>query len=345
MKTIAIIGAGMMGSAMSIPAREGGHEVRLVGTPLDRDIISHAGQSNQHLTMKQPLPEGVLYYQFEEAEKALRGADLVIGGVSSFGIDWFAREAVPLIPAGLPVLMVTKGLALLPDGKLEAFPRLLSGQTGQRHPFCAVGGPCTSYELAQRQHSSVVFCGEDIAALRLLRETLRTDYYHISLSKDVMGVECAVAMKNAYALAVCLAVGLHEQAHGKLAAAAYNPQAALFAQSVREIRRMLKLLGGGDENIVYAAGDLYVTVFGGRTRKLGILLGQGLGIREALAQLEGITLESAVIAKRTAQALRALAHRGQADISGFPLLMHIGDLLEGKTRVNIPWESFETEEM
>ena len=39
MKKIAIIGSGMMGSALVWPAFENSNEVRLVGTPLDRDII------------------------------------------------------------------------------------------------------------------------------------------------------------------------------------------------------------------------------------------------------------------------------------------------------------------
>ena len=38
-KVITIIGSGMMGSALAFPAAENGHEVRLVGTHLDRDII------------------------------------------------------------------------------------------------------------------------------------------------------------------------------------------------------------------------------------------------------------------------------------------------------------------
>ena len=38
MEIITIVGAGMMGSAMAIPAHDNGHEVRLVGTPLDREI-------------------------------------------------------------------------------------------------------------------------------------------------------------------------------------------------------------------------------------------------------------------------------------------------------------------
>jgi len=36
---VTIIGAGMMGSALAFPAAENGHEVRLVGSPLDDDII------------------------------------------------------------------------------------------------------------------------------------------------------------------------------------------------------------------------------------------------------------------------------------------------------------------
>ena len=36
---ITILGAGVMGSAMCLPARARGHEVRLVGTHLDTAII------------------------------------------------------------------------------------------------------------------------------------------------------------------------------------------------------------------------------------------------------------------------------------------------------------------
>ena len=39
MAVITIVGAGMMGSALAFPARENGHEVRLTGTHLDREII------------------------------------------------------------------------------------------------------------------------------------------------------------------------------------------------------------------------------------------------------------------------------------------------------------------
>ena len=39
MATLTFIGAGQMASALTFPTFENGHEVRLVGTPLDRDVI------------------------------------------------------------------------------------------------------------------------------------------------------------------------------------------------------------------------------------------------------------------------------------------------------------------
>ncbi len=343
MKTITIIGAGMMGSAMSVPARANGHMVRLVGTPLDTEIIDHARKTNRHIKMDRALPVGIEYYQFEEAREALSGCDFVICGVSSFGVDWFIKEALPLINVRLPILMVTKGLHHDGQGGLIPFPHYMREQGKTGHLFCAIGGPCTSYELADKNHSYVAFCGEDEQALLMMREALRTDFYHISLTRDVKGLETAVALKNAYALAVSLAVGLHEKARGEGGVLAYNPQAALFAQSVKEMRGLLALLMGGEENIVFGAGDLYVTVFGGRTRRLGALLGQGDDIHEALAKLSGVTLESVVIAGRTHDALLQLAQQGKANLADFPLLTHIGQLLKGETALDIPWSAFETD--
>ena len=45
---IVIIGSGMMGSAMAVPALDNGHTVTLVGTPLDTEIIDGLKESNYH---------------------------------------------------------------------------------------------------------------------------------------------------------------------------------------------------------------------------------------------------------------------------------------------------------
>ena len=123
----------------------------------------------------------------------------------------------------------------------------------------------------------------------------------------------------------------------------YNSQAALFGQAVKEMIRLLDICEGGPENITLGAGDLYVTVFGGRTRRIGTLLGEGMSFDDAMETLKGVTLESIVIAGRTAEAVKELIAAGKATKEQFPLILHIDELIsQGKT-VNIPWDAFETE--
>ncbi len=351
MATIAIIGSGMMGSALAFPARENGNEVRLVGTPLDREIIDECRRSNRHPKFAKhfpkgipPFPEGCAFYQIEEMAKAIDGADFVIGGVSSFGVDWFGEEVLPKLPPDMPVLSVTKGLVDTPDGRLLTYPDVWEerlAKKGIHRSICAIGGPCTSYELVAHDQTEVAFCGKDRAVLRRLKKAMATDYYHISLSTDVTGIESAVALKNGYALGIALTIGLNQKAFGLDSPLHFNSQAAVFGQASKEMKRLLDLQGAGTlDSFCVGTGDLYVTVYGGRTRLVGILLGRGLDIDAAKAELKGVTLESLVVAERVARAVKTLCAAGRADAADFPLLMHIDEILTLKKPVDIPWEAF-----
>ncbi len=347
-RTVVIVGAGMMGSALAFPARENGHEVRLVGTPLDRDVIDACRATGRHPKFGKDFPPGVKYYQTEELGEALEGADLVIGGVSSFGVEWFLETALPRIPEKVPVLSVTKGLLDGDDGSLVCYPEYWErrlAERGLRRVLCAVGGPCTSYELVAPDQTEVFFCGTDVAALRMLRDTMATWYYHPSVSTDVRGVESAVALKNAYALGVTLAVGLCQKEFGRDSEQHFNSQAAAFQQGLKEMRDLIRLCGGKDDKLLVGAGDLYVTVYGGRTRRAGILLGGGLTMEQTLAELKGVTLESLVVATRVARAVRRLAERGAGDLSDFPLLAAVDETLNGGKGARIPWDAFRTEDV
>ena len=360
----------MMGSALAFPARENGNTVRLVGTPLDREIIDECRKTNRHPKFAKhfpkgipPFPEGCEFYQIEEMMDAIDGADFVIGGVSSFGVDWFGEEVLPKLPENLPVLSVTKGLfenekcrmenVKLGNGEwgtgngeraLLTYPELWEArlaEKGLKRTICAIGGPCTSYELVAHDQTEVAFCGRNMEVLRMMKQAMATDYYHISLSTDVVGIESAVALKNGYALGIALTIGLNQKAFGLDSELHFNSQAAVFGQAVKEMKKLLDLQGTGTlENLCVGAGDLYVTVYGGRTRLVGILLGRGLNIDEAKAELKGVTLESLVVAVRVARAVKVLCAAGTLNATDFPLLMHIDEILTEKKTVNIPWEKF-----
>ena len=206
-----------------------------------------------------------------------------------------------------------------------------------------VGGAGHSYAIASAlsDNGKLICLDKDPDALETARELMQTDYYHISLSTDVTGIESAVAIKNAYALAVALTVGLNQKEFGENSPLHYNSQAAVFYQAVREMSALLKLQGAySTENLSIGVGDLYVTVYGGRTRLIGILLGRRLSISEAKAQLNGITLESLVVAERVGRAIKLRARMGEIKENDYLLLMHVYDILTNNASVKIPWERF-----
>lgn len=344
MAIVTIIGSGMMGSALAFPARENGHEVRLVGTHLDREIIEACRKTGQHPKFEKPFPAGVRYFQIEEVEEAIAGSTMIIGGVSSFGVEWFGDVILPKIPTKIPVLTVTKGLMDTEDGKLLTYPDIWAAKMekiGHKLSLNAIGGPCTSYELVAHDQTEVAFCGKDMKTLQMMKDIMTTDYYHISLSQDVVGIESAVALKNGYALGVALTIGLNQKEFGIDSVLHFNSQAAIFGQAVKEMYKLLAYQGAATlENMSVGYGDLYVTVYGGRTRLIGILLGRGLTIDEAKKELNGVTLESLVVAERVARAIRIAAEKGILDAKDFPLLLHVDEIICQKKPVNIPWEDF-----
>lgn len=343
MAIITIVGSGMMGSALAFPARENGHEVRLVGTHLDREIIDECLKTNRHPKFDRAFPEGVKFFQLEDLDKALLDANVVIGGVSSFGVEWFGNVVLPVIPDNAIVLTVTKGLMDTPEGKLLTYPDLWKAKLksiNKQLSINAIGGPCTSYELVAHDQTEVAFCGDDLKILQYLKEIMQTDYYHISISTNVTGIESAVALKNGYALGIALTIGLNQKnfADDTLH---FNSQAAVFGQATKEMYKLLSFQNGLTLNtLCVGVGDLYVTVYGGRTRLVGILLGKGLDIEQAKAELNGVTLESLVVAERVARAIKINIKKGILKKEEFPLLLHIDEILSEKKSVNIPWEEF-----
>ncbi len=351
MSVVTIIGAGMMGTAMCWPLVDNGHSVRLVGTPLDDEIIHSIRDSRVHPKLQRPVPPEVKEFfaaDLLQAEpQALAGAELVIGGISSFGVDWFAQTAGPHFRPATPVLTVTKGMEDRADGWLDIIPVVLNEKLPERLrgtiSLNAIGGPCIAHELAARRQTGVVFTGQDSSVLARLRAMLATPYYHIWTSTDMVAVEACAALKNAYAMGVGLAVGMMEAAGPDGLANMYNPQAALFGQACYEMRGLAGLLSGDGQAAVAwlpGAGDLYVTVFGGRTVRLGKLLGQGKSFAEARQILAGETLESVEIITRVARALPRLAGRGLVDLRDFPLMLHMDRMINHGEIVKIPWDAF-----
>src|SRR5207302_10990862 len=145
MTTVSVLGSGIMATALSFPLADNGHDVRLVGTHLDRDIIDSIKKTGVHPGLARKVPETVRPYQLEEAREAFEGAEVALSGVNSFGVHWAGDQLASLLKPGMMVLSIAKGMEATENGDLHILPEVLA----QRVPpelrkqvsWSAVGGP------------------------------------------------------------------------------------------------------------------------------------------------------------------------------------------------------------
>jgi glycerol-3-phosphate dehydrogenase (NAD(P)+) len=347
MANVVILGSGVMGSALAVPLADNGHDVRLVGTHLDRAIIDALRATGVHPGLERALPASVRAYQLEELETAFEDAEIVVSGVNSNGVGWAGERLAPLLRAGQLVIMVAKGVRAEENGDLRILPEVLAApvpaDVRERVGWAAIIGPAIAGEVAARRETCVVFCGADDTVLDRLAAAFRTDWYHVWSSTDFIGGEICAAAKNCYALGIGLAEGELER-RGEAASPdrAHNYEAALFAQSAAEIRQWATLCGGNPDTPSWlpGVGDLYVTSTGGRNVRVGNLLGAGLGFTDASARLGNPTLEGAAAIMVFGDALGKLTERGVVTDDDFPLMRHLYDVIGLQRPLNMPWQRF-----
>jgi glycerol-3-phosphate dehydrogenase (NAD(P)+) len=345
--TVVVLGSGVMGSALTIPLAENGHDVRLVGTHLDREIIDHIRASGVHPGLGRTLPESVRAFRLEELGTAFADAEVVLSGVNSFGVRWAGEHLAPLLQPEQLVIAIAKGVSADEQGNLRILPEVLAEPVDpdlrERVRWAAIVGPSIAGEVAARRDTCVVFCGQDEAALDRLAATFRTDWYHVWTSTDLVGAEICAAAKNCYALGVGLAEGeLERRGEATSLDRAHNYEAALFAQGAAEMRQWVALLGGRPQTPLWlpGVGDMYVTSTGGRNVRVGGLLGAGLGFTEAAARLDNPTLEGAAAIKVFGSALVKLTERGIVAEEDFPLMRHLYEVVGLERPLNLPWSRF-----
>ena len=348
MANVTIVGTGFMGTATAWPLSDNGHTVRLVGTHLDAEVIASCKERHYHPRLKRELPRGVKAYFIEEIAEGLRDAEIIVSGVSSPGAHWIGETLACYLRPGQMIIAITKGLEANSDGHLTILPDVLASELPvtirDQIKYAAIGGPCIAGELAGRRQSCVVFGSRDRDAVEQLASVFRTSYYHIWTTTDLTGLEYGAALKNAYTLGVGLAYGMLEKSGGPDFAKAYmhNTAAALFAQGCTEIEKILRAVGASMSwaSGLPVAGDLFVTSAGGRTMRLGTLLGKGHSYKQAREIMAGETLESAEIVRAMSIALPKMFERCVVTPDDLPLMSALIDVVVNGKPVDLPFDKF-----
>ncbi len=128
MSIVTILGAGVMGTALTFPLSDNSNQVRLVGTHLDREIIDHIRTTRFHPKLSSRVPDNVEPYYIDQVADAFRGAEIIVSGVNSFGVHWAGKTMAFLLQPGMLVIAVTKGMEARENGDLEILPDILANE-------------------------------------------------------------------------------------------------------------------------------------------------------------------------------------------------------------------------
>ncbi|RMG55777.1 MAG: NAD(P)-dependent glycerol-3-phosphate dehydrogenase [Gammaproteobacteria bacterium] len=293
-ETIGVIGAGAWGTALAMQLARNGHSVLLWGREREELEAMRQQRENPRYLPGIPFPEGL--EAEPELERLLARTRQLLVAVPSEGFrDTLTRLAPAMNTDAARLLWATKGLET-GSGRLlhEVAEEILPGGV----PTAVVSGPSFAAEVARGLPTAVTVASRDADFRRQAAGWLHGDTFRCYLSDDVIGVEVGGALKNVLAIATGISDGLGFGA---------NARAALITRGLAEIMRLGIRLGARSETLMGLSGmgDLVLTCTDdqSRNRRLGMALGRGATLEEALREVNA-TVEGMVTARVVSQVAR-----------------------------------------
>ncbi|MBQ0016010.1 MAG: NAD(P)-binding domain-containing protein [Bacteroidales bacterium] len=144
--------------------------------------------------------------------------------------------------------------------------------------LCVVSGPSHAEEVARGQFTYLTVASRNRRLVGRVRDMLSCEYLRTIYSDDMVGLECAAALKNIYAVAsgMCRSLGYGDNLTAVLLANALQEMSIFITAYVRDGRHR------DMSNYVYLS-DLLATAYSqhSRNRTLGELVGRGYSVKEA----------------------------------------------------------------
>ena len=278
MKNIGVLGAGTWGMALARMLCLSGHSVT-VWSAVEREIDEFS------VTRRHPnLPGMEIPAQIEftkDMAQVCREKDILLFAVPSVFVRATAKAAAAYVQKNQVIVDVAKGIEA---DTLFTMSQIIESQI-PGVPVVALSGPTHAEEVAMDLPTTIVSACRDLKAAELVQQVFTSHCMRVYTNQDVLGVELCGAMKNVIALAAGVATGL---GYGD------NAKAAIITRGIAEISRLGMAMGCKEQTFggLAGVGDLIVTATSvhSRNNRCGMLMGQGVPVKEATAQV-GMVVE------------------------------------------------------
>ena len=288
---IAVVGGGAWGTALADLLARKGEQVTLWAR--EPEVVESVNQRHVNEMFLPGAPLAPSLTAARDISAVVRGAEVIVSAAPSHAVRPVMTQVARSITGKPLIVSASKGLD--PD-KLERPSTVLSEVLSAGTPIAVLSGPSFALEVYQRQPTAVVAAATDHTVAQQAQRVFSTNYFRVYSHTDVVGVELGGALKNVIALAAGILDGL---------GLGFNTRAALITRGLAEITRLGVALGAQPMTFAGLAGlgDLILTATGAlsRNRGLGVALGQGQSLAQALARTQAVV--EGVNTARTAVAL------------------------------------------
>lgn len=291
------IGSGSWGTALAVFLANKCPQVHLVGRDEKAAAAINESHCNQRYLPKITLPTNLIA---TSDGSVVSQADLVLFVVPTSATRATARMLAELgIPKNAVLLSCSKGIERETGKRMSQ----VIGESFPDNPIAVLSGPNHAEEIAEGLPAAATIGCSDEEVGEALQEVFANERFRSYTNHDIAGIELGGAIKNVFAIASGVAMGL------KLGD---NAISALVTRALAEMTRLGTDLGGQTDTFagLSGLGDLIATCFSvhSRNHKVGLALGHGKTLEEAVNEL-GMVAEGVPNTLSIYQAARRVGSR------------------------------------
>lgn len=289
---IAVLGAGSWGTALALQLDRSGSRSILWDRDTENILRIRATQRNERYLPGIEIPASIGIET--DARTAVQAADHVLLVTPSHAFGAVITEIREVLKPAQGVAWGCKGFEPGSGRLLHEVARELLPDTA----LAIVTGPSFAKEVANNLPTAVTVAGSDEDFTRAMACALHGGRFRAYTSGDMIGAELGGAVKNVMAVATGICDGMQ---------LGDNARAALVTRGLAEMMRLGVVMDAKPETLMglAGAGDLMLTCTGdlSRNRRLGLALGNGKTVEQAVAEIGQVVegVNSAVEVQRLAQ--------------------------------------------
>ncbi|MCF6276704.1 MAG: NAD(P)H-dependent glycerol-3-phosphate dehydrogenase [Candidatus Magasanikbacteria bacterium] len=290
-KTVTVIGAGNMGTALAQVVAENGFNVKIWNWEGDIEPLTQIASFQENRKYLKGVKLSKKIKAEKDLEKAVSGASIVIFALPTNVILSNFKKTIPFLNKNSIVVDSSKGVC--PD-TFGFIPELMKKNKEFKGSVVAISGPAIARQMATRNYTFMNIASKDEKAIKVVSSVLQNDFLKLYPTSDIVGVELGGFTKNVYSiiLGICDGLGFSE-----------NTKAVFVVLALEEMSILNKVFFGKDDSVYSFAGigDLITTGFSkeGRNRSFGEALGKGMSPKYAIKKVgqtvEGVSAVKALL--------------------------------------------------